>query len=330
MMTANSADYTEFGMISRFLDRGRFQTGKDVIVGPGDDCALVTVPPGFCMAYSIDTCVAGVHFPSDSSAETVAYRSLGSSVSDLAAMGATPHVFTIALTLPDNDLDWLEQFAVAMGEMAGELDIMLAGGDLTRGPLTVTVHVTGLLRQGDGMLRSGAKPGDFIYVSGTLGDAAAGLQYLVANQMGTSAEIDYLVARFCRPQPRIALGLELVNIASAAIDISDGLMADLGHICESSAVGARVEAAWIPLSMALRTTESSVRAQEFGINGGDDYELCITVPPTRAGQLEAISERTGVALTRIGSITADPLVVCVGPDGEPLVTKRGYQHFDAA
>lgn len=328
-MTANSADYTEFGMISRFLDRGRFQTGKDVIVGPGDDCALVTVPPGFCMAYSIDTCVAGVHFPSDSSAETVAYRSLGSSVSDLAAMGATPHVFTIALTLPDNDLDWLEQFAVAMGEMAGELDIMLAGGDLTRGPLTVTVHVTGLLRQGDGMLRSGAKPGDFIYVSGTLGDAAAGLEYLIANKAGTSAEIDYLVARFCRPQPRIALGLELVHIASAAIDISDGLMADLGHICEASAVGARVEADRLPLSAALRTSLSPGRAQEFGINGGDDYELCITVPPARAGQLTAISERTGVALTRIGSITADHQVVCVGPDREPLITKRGYQHFDA-
>jgi thiamine-monophosphate kinase len=328
-MAANTADFTEFGMIDRLLGKGRFKTSDDVIVGPGDDCAVVNVPSGFCLAYSIDTCVAGVHFPEHTSARVVACRSLGTSISDLAAMGADPQVFTLALTLPHNDLDWLEQFAGALAEMAAELNIVLVGGDLTRGPLTVTVHVSGLLRQGTGLLRSGAKPGDHIYVSGTLGDAAAGLEYLVDGKRDTGEDIDYLVARFCRPQPRITLGKELVNIASAAIDISDGLMADLAHICHASTVGARVEAARVPLSVALKKTLSAVRARELALNGGDDYELCFTVPPALAGRLTGISEKTGIALCRIGSITGDREITCIGPDGEPVITGRGYQHFEA-
>jgi thiamine-monophosphate kinase len=325
-MVPKANNLTEFEIINNFLDVGAFDRGKDVIVGPGDDCAIVRIPPGHNLAYSIDTQVAGVHFPVHVDGSIVAQRSLGSSASDLAAMGAKPHIFTIALTLPTFDNEWLRGFTTAMARMALDLQITLVGGDLTRGPMTVTVHVSGLLKDGQGLQRAGAKPGDDIYVSGSVGDAAAGLQILMDKRIRTEQE-DFLVSRFCLPQPRLELGQHLVTIASSAIDISDGLVADLTHICQMSHVGARVEADRVPLSDALKSTQPT-HALEMALNGGDDYEICFTANPGFRQEIRQVSDVTAVPITRIGCISDDESVTCIDAEGNIVSTGRGYQHFD--
>jgi len=326
-MVPEANNSTEFEIISSFLDQGAFDRGKDVIVGPGDDCAIVSVPVGHNLAYSIDTQVAGVHFPVDVDGSIVAQRSLGSSVSDLAAMGAKPHVFTVALTLPCHDQEWLHGFTTAMASMARNLQITLVGGDLTRGPMAVTVHVSGLLKDGQGLQRAGAKPGDDIYVSGTVGDAAAGLQILMEKNSVSSTQRDFLVSRFCLPQPRLELGQNLVSIANSAIDISDGLVADLTHICQMSHVGAQVEVHKVPRSDELNSAYPT-RALEMALNGGDDYEICFTVRPELRREIRQVSDLTTVPITRIGHINNRESITCVDAEGIVVSTGRGYQHFD--
>jgi thiamine-monophosphate kinase len=232
----------------------------------------------------------------------------------------------LSLTLPEIDTSWLAAFAEGFHALAARSGIALIGGDITRGPLSVTVTVHGLLPKGAGLRRGGAAPGDAIYVTGTLGDAAAGLQQLQSDQIGSD---DALVRRFYYPEPRIQAGRELAGIASAAIDISDGLLADLGHIAQASAAAAYVETARLPLSKVLRQTCDLEQARRFALTGGDDYELCFTAPADKAVAAEEALAARGCAATRIGSIRSGNGVFCIDENG---VTRKhagpaGYRHF---
>ncbi len=316
----------EFELIKRFFaDAG--PRCEDVSLGIGDDAALVRVPDGTELVVTVDTIVAGVHFPPGTSAEDIGYRALAVNLSDIAAMGAMPAWATLALTLPAADERWLEGFCAGFFSLARTHDVTLIGGDTTAGPLTITVQIMGHVPSGRALRRSGAQPGELIFVSGNLGDAAAGLA-LIEKRADTSnaAHRDYLIERFLRPVPRIGLGKALRGLASAAIDISDGLAADLGHILEASRVGARIDPDQLPMSGALRATFESKQALELALGGGDDYELCFTLPPGHEHLMRGIEVAAGCALSRIGVIEAQPGLVLAG--GAPVSrTARGFDHF---
>ncbi len=304
----------EFELIQRYFTR----SAPGVAVGIGDDGAIVKPPSGHELVVVVDTLVAGVHFPDDLAAADVGYRALAVNLSDIAAMGAEPAWMTLALTLPRADEAWLDGFAAGLFGLADRYGVSLIGGDTTRGPLTITVAVLGHLPAGLRLLRGGARAGDILLVSGTLGDAAAGL----AAAGATSAAARQLRHRFLRPEPRVGLGLVIAGRASAAIDVSDGLLADLGHICSASGVGAVVETERLPLSAALLEHAGREEALAFALRGGDDYELCFTLPPDLELQEPEV--------TRIGTITAEP-GIRLHADGRLVeVPAEGYRHFGDA
>ncbi|MGB5467180.1 MAG: thiamine-phosphate kinase, partial [Sedimenticolaceae bacterium] len=241
---------SEFDLIRDYFARA---TGAraDVLLGIGDDCALLRPPPGLALAVSVDTLVAGRHFLVDADPLHLGHKALAVNLSDLAAMGAQPAWATLALTLPQVDRNWLRAFMDGFAALAATHDVQLVGGDTTRGPLSITVQVHGFVDSLLALRRSGARAGDRIMVSGTVGDAGLALQLMQQNPGGGSVD-SRLSRRLDRPTPRVALGRLLVGQASAAIDVSDGLIADLGHICDASGVGARVELARLPLSPAFR------------------------------------------------------------------------------
>lgn len=290
---------------------------EDVVLGIGDDGAVVRPPPGEELVVVADTIVAGVHFPPELLAADIGYRAVAVNLSDIAAMGAEPRWATLALTLPDSDESWLREFASGLHAALAAHHVALIGGDTTRGPLTITVQIIGSVPQGAALTRHGARPGDGIYVSGTVGDAAAGLAILQRGDARTEAE-EFLVERFRRPTPRIALGLALREFASSCIDISDGLLADLGHIAHRSGCGARIEAASLPMGLELLASTDRILALQLAVTGGDDYELCFTTrnhgcPKSR----------------RIGVMTSDPNeLAIVDEHGRPIDFHRsGYRHF---
>jgi thiamine-monophosphate kinase len=315
----------EFELIAKFFtDIGRARA--DIALGIGDDCALLNPPAGQQLAISVDTLIADVHFPAHGNAALIAQKALRSNLSDLAAMGATPLAFTLALTLPHADTDWLAQFAQGLRACADEFDITLIGGDTTRGPvLVMTIQIIGTLPHGQALLRSGAKVGDSIFVTGTLGDARAALDYLTLPHNQLTAIQQYFLQRYFTPLPRVQFAQQLRGIAHAAIDISDGLAADLGHILECSHVGARIEPVRLPLSDALRTHPD---AHEFALHGGDDYELCFTVPHERLPQLHALAQQSGVRVTKIGEISEGSELLAVDAQGNVrTLVRSGYTHF---
>jgi thiamine-monophosphate kinase len=315
----------EFELIERFFTRGNGRRG-DVIAGVGDDAALLAVPADRILAAAVDTIVAGVHFPEATPAAAIGHRALAVNLSDLAAIGAEPAWALLSLTLPEIDTRWLAAFAEGFHALAARSGTALVGGDIARGPLSVTVTVHGLLPKGAGLRRDRAAPGDAIYVTGTLGDAAAGLQQIQSDRIGSD---DALVRRFYYPEPRVQAGRALASIASAAIDVSDGLLADLGHVAQASGVAAYIETANLTLSDALRQAYGLDQARRLALTGGDDYELCFTVPSDQAAAAEEALTARGCAVTRIGSIGAGSGVVCIDENG---VTRQhaisaGYQHF---
>lgn len=266
----------EFELIRQyFMPLARLHGSHCVVVGPGDDCAVQRVPSGSDLVFSIDTLVEGVHFPLNYRPDYLAWRALAVAASDLAAMGADPSCFTLALTLPEVNESWLRDFARGLGNAAESFGLGLAGGDTTRGPLTLSVQVHGLVEQGSAICRSGAMPGDLIVVSGALGDAGAALEYLDAQP--PTADEQFVLEQYHHPQPRLKLGVALRHLATAAIDVSDGLLADLNHILEASSVGASIERTRIPISPALTRLKGSA-ATEYALHAGDDYELCATIP----------------------------------------------------
>jgi thiamine-monophosphate kinase len=323
----------EFRLIDRIRERTA-QGRDDVRLGIGDDAALLAVPEGQELAVAIDTMVEGVHFPRDTAPADLGWKALAVNLSDLAAMGATPAWALLALTLPRSGAAearqrFVDAFAEGFAQLAQPHRLALVGGDTTGGPLTISVAVHGFVPPGKALRRTGAKPGDAVMVTGTLGDAAAGLHLLQRGGVD-GAQAAYLVERLHRPTPRIAAGLALRERASACLDVSDGLVADLGHICASSGVGAEIESALLPRSPALLGLFDDATACDFALSGGDDYELCFTVPAARAAEVQADLARLGCGATRIGRIVEGEGVRVRAEDGTWLEpAHRGWDHFAA-
>ncbi|RBW48180.1 thiamine-phosphate kinase [Marinobacter sp. F3R11] len=318
----------EFELIRQFfMPLARLHGPHSIIVGPGDDCAIQRVPSGSDLVFSLDTLVEGVHFPFHYRPDYLGWRALAVATSDLAAMGADPTSYTLALTLPEADESWLRGFACGLGKAADAFGLVLAGGDTTRGPLALSLQVHGLIPRGAAILRSGARPGDLVAVSGTLGDAGAALDYLGAqacsDPQSFSADEAFVLKRYHHPEPRLELGAGLRGLATAAIDISDGLLADLSHILEASSVGANIEVARIPVSAALKRLKGT-GARDYALHSGDDYELCVTIPEANwTGAPPSLKQQ----FTVIGVIEEAPGLRL---DGAAVVSESdtlGFDHF---
>lgn len=316
---------SEFDLIKQFFTAST-PSRDDVVLGIGDDCAILSCLPDKEMVVSIDTLVEGVHFFADVDPKKLGHKALAVSLSDLAAMGAEPAWFTLALTLPEADSVWLEAFSQGMAELASKHQVELIGGDTTRGPLTISIQVHGFVDKGKALRRDGAQVGDVIAVTGTIGDAGAGLA-LYQSQSLTLSDVDqdYLKQRLECPTPRLEVGRAIHDVAHSAIDISDGLLADLGHILKHSGVGAEVNIAALPLSSALCVIAHE-QAVTYALTAGDDYELCFTVSEQ---DWQRLSER-GLPLTKIGRIVEQPSLRLVDGNGEAvnLPNINGYQHFE--
>lgn len=319
----------EFAAIARFF--APLAAGEPGALGLADDAAVLEVPAGRRLVVTKDVMAAGVHFLADDPAEDVGRKLLRVNLSDLAAMGAVPWVYLLGLTLSRPvDTAWLEAFARGLATDQAEFGVVLVGGDTTAhdGPTVLTLTALGTVAPGAALLRSGARPGDAIWVSGTLGDAAFGLAVLRGEHAGLSpVERDYLAGRYRLPMPRLALGQGLVGLASAALDISDGLLADLGHIGAASGLGATVEVASLPLSEAVRRLDGDWLPR--AISWGDDYELLFTAPADAESRILALGQRLGLRLTRIGVMRAGTGVSLVDADGRVVAPpgRTGWTHF---
>lgn len=320
----------EFELITRYFDRVT-SSRRDVEKGIGDDCALLTLPEKQTLAISTDTLVEGVHFLRDIHPADLGYKALAVNLSDLAAMGADPAWLTLALTLPEVNEPWLKAFSDSLFELLDYYNMQLIGGDTTRGPLSLTLGIHGLVPQGRALKRSGAKPGDWIYVTGTLGDSAAGLSLLQhKTRISDPVTHEVLIKRHLRPMPRILQGQALRDLASAAIDLSDGLISDLGHILKASDVGARLNLEALPLSDVLRQHFEPDQALRWALAGGEDYELCFTVPEINRGALDVALGHYGVPFTCIGQIAPHSEGLVLLQDGKPATFDlKGFDHFDA-
>jgi thiamine-monophosphate kinase len=319
----------EFTLINTYFHHCSISRA-DVCMGIGDDCAILRVPSGYDLAVSIDTLVAGVHFFPDCAPAHIGYKALAVGLSDLAATGATPAWATLALTLPQADQGWLAEFSHGLKTLAQCYDMALVGGDTTRGALTISIQVHGFVKTTGALKRSGAQPGDLIVVSGTLGDAGLALRHLqVAYRSGQAAELKpALRARLEQPIPRVALGLAICDIATAAIDLSDGLGADLGHLLTASGCGASVELAQLPLSADVAAIVDREHDWRLPVTAGDDYELCFTWPADQKEALAGVAEQAQCPLTVIGTITADQCCLWRQPNGALWEPKQsGYKHF---
>lgn len=303
---------SEFDLIYRYFSS--LGAGAAVDLSVGDDCAILRLDPNERLATSVDTVVEGVHFPEDMFPEDLAFRAASVATSDLAAMGARPLGMTVALTLPEADEFWLHSFSQGLAQAVSAYELPLVGGDTTRGPLTITVQVLGAVPMDKALLREGASVGDVVYVSGSLGDAAGALAFLRGEWQPEPDAAEQLLERYNRPQARVALGLELLDRATAAIDISDGLLADAGHIAAASGVGMRLEPDALPVSAALASHRDRDTILKWVLSGGDDYELCFTLP---AGMPAPES------CTRIGVVVAGEGVDA----GVDIDFGAGYQHF---
>jgi thiamine-monophosphate kinase len=315
---------SEFELIARFFTR----PAPGAVLGVGDDAALLRPAPGTELVVSTDMLVAGRHFLPDADAYLLGHKALAVNLSDLAAMGATPRWATLALALPEADEAWLSSFSQGFLGLADRFGVDLVGGDTTRGPLNLCVTILGEAAAGQALRRDGARPGDDVWVSGRLGGAALGLRHLLGQTRLPEDEAGDCLARLHAPEPRVALGQALLGVASAAIDISDGFLADLGHILERSGCGAEVELARLPAHPALRSPLEEPLARYCLLAGGDDYELCFTAAPEQARAVLAAGAGAGVDVTWVGRITGTPGLRLSGPDGRPMDLEiRGYDHF---
>jgi thiamine-monophosphate kinase len=317
---------SEFDLISRHFTR----PAANAVLGVGDDCALVDVTNGMDLTVSTDTMVSGTHFFPDVDPEHLGHKALAVNLSDIAAMGAMPYWAMLALTVPSVDHAWLAAFAKGFFDLATEYNVSLIGGDTTRGPLTLTVTIMGEVPAGAALRRSGAKAGNDIWVSGNVGDAALAVAHRHGKVVLAEADYREAVMRLYEPTPRVALGQALRGMATAAIDISDGLLADLGHICRLSGVGATVDLGSIPVSAIGAKHFESDSGRTAIVAGGDDYELCFTAPPNSRESIAELTDVLGVPLTRIGQVKRGKGVSLLGPDGKAVkIDGRGYDHFSA-
>jgi thiamine-monophosphate kinase len=313
----------EFDLIDKYFTR----SVRRAALGVGDDCALVTPSPGMQLAVSSDMLVEGRHFLSTVAPQRLGHKALAVNLSDLAACGAKPVAFTLALALPRVDEAFLDGFARGLLALADAHECELIGGDTTQGPLNVCITVFGEVSVGEALLRSGARAGDDLWVSGTLGDARLALEAVRGTLALEGAAFDAVRVAMEQPQPRVALGLALRGVASSAIDVSDGLLGDLAHILRRSRVGATLHADALPRSEALAALAIETR-RLCTLAGGDDYELLFTAPPPRADAVAAASRQAGVPVTRIGHIDAEPGLRLLAGDGSVLANTFGsFDHF---
>jgi len=318
---------SEFDLIARHFMR----PAANAVLGVGDDCALLQVTNGMDLAVSTDTMVSGTHFFPEVDPEHLGHKALAVNLSDMAAMGAMPYWATLALTLPSVDHTWLAAFAKGFFDLAEEFNVSLVGGDTTRGPLSLTVTIMGEVPAGAALRRSGAKAGNDIWVSGHLGDAALAVAHRKGMLKLADADMEEALMHLYEPIPRVQLGQALRGQATAAIDISDGLLGDLGHICRLSGVGATVEFERIPLSDVAAKHIDTDAGRTAVVAGGDDYELCFTAPANSRESIDDLQNMLGVHLTRIGQIRRGKGVSLLGPDGKTMkVDGRGYDHFSGA
>lgn len=314
----------EFDLIEHYFTRAT----PDAVLGVGDDAALVRVGDGMELAISTDMLVSGTHFFSDADPFMLGHKTLAVNISDMAAMGAQPRWATLSLSLPEEDAVWLERFSAGFFALADASKVSLIGGDTTRGPLNLCVTIMGEVPHGKALRRDGAKPGDEVWVSGKLGDAALALAHLQGDVELDAASFADISTALHQPSPRVALGLALRGLANSAIDISDGLLGDLGHILERSGVAAEIDFAALPVSSRLRPYLAQPLGKRCVLAGGDDYELCFTVPATRHHEVEKISAQLGLPLSCVGRISAGKGCTVRAADGSVMtIMEAGYDHF---
>lgn len=316
----------EFELIRRYFASATCSAPAGLVeLGIGDDCALLVCPEGQRLAVSTDTLVESVHFPSSCEPELLASRALGCCVSDLAAMGADPLAFTLALTLPVADASWLEAFSRGLCASAEQLNIRLVGGDTTRGPLSISLTVMGLVPVGQALLRKGAEAGDLLCVGGTLGEGKAALELVSGRKSLSDPEMEQLLLdRYWRPLPQLTLGALLRGKASAALDLSDGLLADCRHIAEASGVRLVIEAASLPCRPSLQSLFSREALLQYMLCGGDDYRLIFTLPARHWQEVQAACPDVSV----IGRVEQGEGILVLDDKGRPLsLSNEGYQHF---
>ena len=306
---------SEFSLIDKFFKKSTLEN-DETLLGIGDDCALLSIPNGYELAVTTDTMVEGVHFFADANPAQLGHKLLAVNLSDLAAMGAKPLAVTLALTLPRVDEVWLSEFSAGFSKLARQYSVDLIGGDTTKGALTLTVQAMGLIPWGQAMKRSTAQVGDIIYMTGLLGEAGLGLKI----KQGYECHAENVLARFHEPMPRVETGLALRNVASACIDISDGLVSDLGHILKQSGVGACVDFDKLPLSDEVKNYIENTGDEFMPLVAGDDYELCFTVPPQFVNRVPEnctaigiIEKESGLRLKKSGHIET--------------FSAKGYEHF---
>jgi len=316
---------SEFELIRRYFTR----PARTAALGVGDDCALVRAPTGLVVAVTTDMLVEGTHFLPGADARRLGHKSLAVNLSDLAAMGADPRWFLLAISLPDADEPWLAAFAEGMFALADAHAIELVGGDTTRGPRTICITAIGTLPPGYALRRDTASEGEDLWLSGSTGDAALGLAHASGRVALDADARRHCLARLETPAPRVALGQKLRGLAGAAIDVSDGLLADLGHVVEQSKLGAEVDYESLPRSAALRSCPDRTLADECLLAGGDDYELLFTAPAARRAEVEAAGAAAGVAVTRIGRVVGGgPGVRLLDGQRKPIeIARRGFDHF---
>lgn len=319
----------EFEIIKSYFLSRSYQR-RDVQLGIGDDCALTTVPEGQQLVTTTDTLAEDVHFPKNTSGRAVAHKALSVNLSDLAAMGAEPAWISLSLSIPQYDETWLRDFSLCLQELTDYYSIQLIGGDTVQGPLSITITAQGFVPEGQALMRSKAKPGDWIYVTGTLGDAGLGLDLLQSTKPAEQIHRNYLIDRLNFPTPRLLVGTTLRRIATSCIDLSDGLKSDLQHILFASQTGAQVDVERLPLSEAMLATVGREEGIRYALTSGDDYELLFTVPDEQKGSLETALANCNVSATCIGRVNgvAEKLELTKG-DKPFSMPESGFQHFNS-
>jgi thiamine-monophosphate kinase len=316
---------TESELIERYFN-GLGASRADVRLGIGDDAALVQVPPEDELVLTTDSLVEGVHFLAGAPARSLGHRALAINLSDIAAMGASPAWALLSLNLPSAEEAWLREFALGFGALAQRHSVALVGGNLSRGALAITVQLAGLVPRGQGLRRTGAASDDDLYVSGSLGDAAGGLACLRGQLALPASDAQFLLQRFEYPEPRVALGLALRGVASACIDVSDGLYADATRLLKAAGAGARIEIGQLPVSAALRAAHGS-NAWRAALAGGEDYELCFSAPRARAAAVSAAAAQAGCAVTRIGTLVQSEGIALHSGNSLIQFSPSGFDHF---
>ncbi len=316
---------SEFELIRRYFQSPE-PNRSDVILGIGDDCALLQPAAAQQLALSTDTLVSGIHFFPDVDPESLGHKVLAVNLSDLAAMGAQPAWVSLAITLPRVDELWLSSFSGGFSRLAKKYNVQLVGGDTTRGPLSITVQVMGFVNPNESLRRDAACSGDSVYVTGTLGDAALALQML--QREGMDSVSNELLQQLLMPMPRVEFGVALSQYTNCAIDVSDGLLADLGHIATTSGVGVELQLDKLPLSAQYMDSVESEKSYSLALTGGDDYELCLTVKPEQCSNVESLAQEQGLQLTRIGRVVSGSGVRCVDESGRIVALETGgFDHF---